>query len=499
MQKKDVRDCHRVGNSRFELVGTRTASVRDQMLRATLLVQALWKRGQPKVSPGDWILILGGGAAGASAAMTASAYGVNSVIIEREPYLFSRQMGVTTRRLHPTEFDWPQPHTRTPWPQVGAYPSLPLPYSASEPASAAARRWEAAFAQAAERSRSDRGRGHIHEVLGADRDDILIQDEPYGCSASSPVVKLPHGQYRAVICCIGQGREKVFFPEGSVSSFAGPRFWSSDGLSEDLLQTIPVGSSTRQPVRALVSGGGDGAQQDVQRILCSAFGMELLENCVFRYLPSLRGKLAPLLGPMWDADIERHKELDGSSVDRARREKALRSWNEHYTRQARDVWSKLQSHEQRLLVGKLLRPEVLRQEVTLTWVQRDKDTTYCYPLNRFITELVIQSYALHRLQDPWPDATSVASSVLHDKPPVTLVGYELEAISGYNGHSCSPSEPHKCHGRRHAVRFKRFPNGIHAHEQNYDVIVIRHGIDADPCFRLGPAPDMEQLMPHGIE
>ncbi|QJW85264.1 FAD-dependent oxidoreductase [Ramlibacter terrae] len=119
---------HRVAGSqfRYELSGLRTGSIRDQILRAQQLVVALRKAG--KISESSRLLVLGGGAAGVSAALTACKQGVHTVIVERRPTPFHTQLNATSRIADPVEFDWPQPHWRMgriDWDQQ----VYPLPYS----------------------------------------------------------------------------------------------------------------------------------------------------------------------------------------------------------------------------------------------------------------------------------------------------------------------------------------------------------------------------------
>jgi heterodisulfide reductase subunit A-like polyferredoxin len=63
---------HHVGGFRYELSGLRTGSVRDQILRAQLLVERLLARNDLSDDP---LLVIGGGAAGVTAALTASRLG----------------------------------------------------------------------------------------------------------------------------------------------------------------------------------------------------------------------------------------------------------------------------------------------------------------------------------------------------------------------------------------------------------------------------------------
>src|SRR3954452_15268767 len=104
MELSQVLALHRVSEHRFELSGLRTGSVRDQMLRAQLLVEALCDAKPPLINATQRLIVAGGGVAGAVAALTAAARGVRVDVIERSDNLFTTQLGVNTRWLDPTEF-----------------------------------------------------------------------------------------------------------------------------------------------------------------------------------------------------------------------------------------------------------------------------------------------------------------------------------------------------------------------------------------------------------
>src|SRR5580765_3670783 len=102
---------HRVAERKYELSGLRTGSVRDQILRGHLLVERVFASGE--IDAGQPLLVIGGGAGGVTCALTACGLGVDVTLLELNVDPLQTQLGVTTRCLDPTEFDWPQPHWTT--------------------------------------------------------------------------------------------------------------------------------------------------------------------------------------------------------------------------------------------------------------------------------------------------------------------------------------------------------------------------------------------------
>lgn len=103
-------------------------SIRDQMVRAQMIVDDAAASGL--IGEQRPLLVVGAGAAGASAAMWASLrYGVKTVLVEKDVVAFNRQGRCQTRWIDPCQYDWPVDH----W-QSGQCPfasvSTPLPWHA---------------------------------------------------------------------------------------------------------------------------------------------------------------------------------------------------------------------------------------------------------------------------------------------------------------------------------------------------------------------------------
>ncbi len=71
---------HRVSPRCYDLTGLRTGSVRDQLLRSTLIVNSLCAEGA--IGVGFPLLVFGAGAAGMNAAMLAAARHVDVTVVE---------------------------------------------------------------------------------------------------------------------------------------------------------------------------------------------------------------------------------------------------------------------------------------------------------------------------------------------------------------------------------------------------------------------------------
>ena len=91
-------------------------SIRDQMLRGQLIVDRALEAGYIDGYGRD-LLVVGAGAAGATAAIHAAGKGVSTWLIEQETGPFYRQANCSSRWVDPTQYDWPQEH----WSE-GKYP-----------------------------------------------------------------------------------------------------------------------------------------------------------------------------------------------------------------------------------------------------------------------------------------------------------------------------------------------------------------------------------------
>lgn len=476
----------------YELTGTRTVSVRDQMVRAVELVTALAQGADSQIDAGLPLLVIGGGAAGASAALTALALGIDAVVVEREDQLFRRQWGITSRWLDPTEFDWPLAHWHEPrWPPAGSagWQPMPLPYNRADAANRHARRWFRLV---------DRlQRAQAAAIAAGNPPATTLQVLPRVHSASLSITFMPtqvtvncahpdwvQTRFGAVLSCVSHGEEKVW--PHDVSLFRGPPFWSTDRIDD---RGLGLGHPAGQPTHALVSGGGDGALQDVQRILCAGFGRRLLERAKL----DLRATGVVDTAALTAADTLRNVALESrTGVDAA-----LAVWHDAYVQAADDYWRRLRTAQRDALTRTWLRDEVQRRELHLTWVLTGERPTYCYGLSLFLTTLVLHVYARASGRDPRADAPAAGGP---DKQPIVLMRHRLHELPSADlAHRCAGAAllPSPCSEHLHRVQVHNARAAPGAASPvplgDYHVLVVRHGLEPAPLY--GGAAQREQIMP----
>src|SRR5579883_2876739 len=120
---------HKIAACYFDIGGRISPiSIRDQMLRARTFVHRAFEEGL--LEHGSRLLIIGGGAAGATAAICGAELEIHTILIERTGNLFGRQAKCRTRWVDPTQYDWPATH----W-KKGKYhwcsPEVPLSWYAN--------------------------------------------------------------------------------------------------------------------------------------------------------------------------------------------------------------------------------------------------------------------------------------------------------------------------------------------------------------------------------
>src|SRR5438552_11678698 len=81
-------------------------SIRDHMTRVRLVASQLMESAG--LISGMHVLVVGAGVAGVSFALYAASRGVSVTLVEKEDGPLRRQLGCSTRYLHPHEYDWPR-------------------------------------------------------------------------------------------------------------------------------------------------------------------------------------------------------------------------------------------------------------------------------------------------------------------------------------------------------------------------------------------------------
>jgi hypothetical protein len=103
-----VLDAHRRATFYYTISGPLPISIRDQILRGLMIVDRLQQ--VQEIGPQRQLLVIGAGAAGATAAIEAARRGVPTFLVERADNAFLRQVNTSTRVLDPTQYDWPVDH-----------------------------------------------------------------------------------------------------------------------------------------------------------------------------------------------------------------------------------------------------------------------------------------------------------------------------------------------------------------------------------------------------
>ncbi|MBX3602456.1 MAG: hypothetical protein KF863_17715 [Rubrivivax sp.] len=467
---------HHVGGFRYELSGLRTGSVRDQILRAQLLVERLLARNDLSDDP---LLVIGGGAAGVTGALTASRLGRDVTLLEEQLNPFQTQARVTTRWLDPTEFDWPQPHWTTA-DMAWAGSVYRLPYRANW-ADQLATQWTTMWYSVVGPApvALPPGSGSIEEFTGVDARMLTIADTSTGLRlAPWPAYGSAGRPYCAAISCVGFSGELTSVRSTGGVSLEGPAFWSTDALGVAHLGITPPSG---RPIRVLVSGGGDGAQQDFLRVLTGNFGKRLFDALG---LDKLKLDLADVLLAEDSARRAHAWGAPGSPPVGA-----YGDWHAAYESLADTVWAIWTSKPASIPA---LRP-LLNPNVEVTWIVADAAPGYSYGLNRLLVILVARLHATFTGR-PLPKAPSRGYKPSGNE--VYLAGFVLDnVVPAGAAHVCGPA----CYGIEHevnvAARVPFVAPGVHSLGK-FDVIVVRHGVNQRPLFSA--APVSEQLSPFDL-
>jgi hypothetical protein len=459
---------HRVAGRKYELSGLRTGSVRDQILRGHLLVERLF--ASKEIDASQPLLVIGGGAAGVTCALTACGFGVDVTVLELNVDPLQTQAGVTTRCLDPTEFDWPQPHW-TAADMAWAGTPFALRYVADH-ADALAQLWTQAVRDVL--TGVTPLPGQLEIFWGVDARKLLYPDFGHAIGVQ-PWPGQPGGvrSYGAAISCIGFSGERTSVPSTAGGELVGPLFWSADTLALPGLGIAPPLANAR----ALVSGGGDGAQQDFQRILTGKFGKDLANDLGIAQqtaaLPLADALLAEDLGRRAHAWGEPGVAPAGAYAD----------WHASFVRLADAIWQDWAAKG--LCTG--LANTVLRPSVEATWLVGAEAPGYCYGLNRLLALLVARLHA-HRTGRPLEGRDSAGDIPLNQ---VILYGYWLESVTPQTAHACGNS----CFGLPHLAGVRGAVTGPHQLGP-VDAVIVRHGVDQQPLFTW--APVSEQLVPFNV-
>jgi hypothetical protein len=492
MAANQVLAYHKAGEQIYNLTGLRTGSVRDQMLRAILLTEALVRDSKEITDKTNYgLLVIGGGVAGVACALIAAKLNVQVTLVEIRRKPFFTLQHARSRRIDPFEYDWPQPDSHVPFrANFPTHPVFPLRYAGGT-AAQVARGWQADFDNLQKWGNQPKGRpGHLEFIprLDGSKFQFNVVPGPLGRRVEvsgiwNPLTSVSASKlFGAVIVCAGFGKERTF-DEQHRFAFVGPAFW----IHNDNLETPSFGMkcpSVGTYPRILISGGGDGAMQDLQRAATGMFGAPLLKKLlgVFDKASSADVRLACMLADDRAKRAYAWKPSDGPSKDIPNE---MREWHRAYERIVADVisdYATQQGIDDRSalvhLAQKILKPEVYQSpKAQVIWAVLDGHTGFAYALNRFLSIFIVRMLDAVR---PGVDSLKMGTEIVKIAPHAVYP------------HPCGSGRA--CHGVPHAVTFKGA-----AVAEDFDVVVLRHGLLPNPISNLPTGPTIpEQMAPYDL-
>lgn len=413
-------------------------SIRDQVIRGTLLVHRARELGI--IGPtGHDLLVVGAGAAGVAAAVTAGRMRIPTHLIDKRDQPFTLQRECETRYVEPTVYDWPATHWR----------EAKYPWLDREPKSALAIHRRLA-------------RQLVNDVWDPAFADELVALHPYlTVQYRTKFVNFPppmrpegyrvqfddgsSGTYSMIILAKGFGVEHDRLPDGSW--FRSYRFWDTDELR----------ALAQSNYRILISGGGDGALQDFLRLTLRQ--SERLPEIIGR-LPTDPQTLTLCHSvsenrnacSVWCREDEHDHEID-------------RFMHEAYREHIDDLW-KIPSERRRIqdVMRKILRDPLPR----ITMAHRCDHFTRSYPINRFLV-LLIDKYVR--------DVTRETTRLLWPEREVERIDCQHEHGPEPNKKACLRQPHHVVYRQRVCALASGPAPALTDREADYDVILLRHGAD----------------------
>ena len=384
--------------------------IRDQLVRVHHFIDRAIEQGVLQDKDTNPLVIVGGGVAGVAAAMHAAFRGIKSIVVEQRRDVLLLQRQCLTRHLCPTQYDWPITHY---W--QGSFPlSRDLPSSAVP--------WTRGLAKSVANTLKARFKKYQRQKdITVYRQSRCVAAIPAAgtASVSVPVViSDPAGAFRATVTAqavlntVGVGEERCYLihndpnpkdpsapkhdPSQPSYIVRGYRFWETDKYDRP---RCAVAKGT--PYKVLVAGAGDGALQDLLRLVlkpdagggfyAANFYRALRRDVAGRAPRRRRGAVAKRA----IQDLCDVKQL----IDDANRDFLAGSQDAHDTAYLQRIHAGMAAVVRRLLGNPATGPSVwafvrsrLRADLPdeLRFVHKHDFYVHCYPLNRFLALLVLE-------------------------------------------------------------------------------------------------------------
>jgi hypothetical protein len=239
-----------------------------QQVRALNLVYALDGTGRLKKTVG----VIGGGAAGATAALGAATLGYEVHLFEQRPMLFHLQQGCDIRWLHPHIYEWPAPETDSPY---AGHPLLNWQFgTAAEVAARLQAEWDK------ERRNNDKLQLTLHRRASAHIAGTVATSVTVRWDNSEEQPRSGEKPFDTVIVAVGFGVEKGVLERHAQS------YWRNDSVNQPL-----PGIPSQRSANYFISGTGDGGLIDLLRVCVNDFNQG-------RILEELFGPDDPIIGKL---------------------------------------------------------------------------------------------------------------------------------------------------------------------------------------------------------
>jgi hypothetical protein len=453
-------------------------SIRDQMIRGQLLADRAFEQGLIGGPDGAPLVVVGGGAAGATAAIRSAELGVPTTLVERGPRVFATQAGCRTRWVDPVQYDWAADHYSAgsyPWHPPTQHP-LALGWRAD---------WSDRLAIAWQQRLRREVRRRVGKLQVLTRRNYRRVLAPVAAAADgarySVEVEGPqpgqvaHLPAATVVLAMGFGEERSSLPPAH-----GFAFWHTDPFKDPNLG-LPAG----QRPTVLLSGAGDGALQDFLRIVTTSRYHSAKE--IYR-----------------DCDIPESVEHELQSIqDHAQR---CYNWGQDDFHDHPVLANLQRAHwgiVERIFANQNREPEyaavVRRLEAIvrpgaelpgLLWVYPCDHFGNAYGLNRFLALLVARFLQRHR-----------------GRRDVLLPGYRLAGVEcRHDPPGAAEGRAWACHGRPHKITLEHRPACWERPDPpvtrrlvaEFNVLVLRLGVALPPAVRhLSPA-QFRQMLPYAV-